>query len=78
MVTEGGGAGSFGAAGGVVFCAGGCVAAGGEAQLSCCAEDGAGFTIANAIATNMMKCLARIRPPEMLDAKQHGLRCWRT
>src|SRR6202790_4656560 len=63
MVTEGGGAGAFGATEGAGFCCcGGCGAAGGEPG-SFCARDVATVDAATAIATNMNKCPGRIWPP---------------
>src|SRR5258708_9882695 len=74
MVTEGGGAGSFGAAGGAVFCGWGgggeLCSAGGVAGFSS-AQDAAATEIANATATNANRGLGRIRPPEVLDPKGH-------
>src|SRR6266404_4417132 len=76
MVTEGGGAGSFGAAGGfgmaggaAFCCCGGCGALGsacGE-PASFCAQEVATADVAKATAIKMNWRLARIRPPELLD-----------
>src|SRR6266403_2273293 len=78
MVTEGGGAGSFGAAGGfgmaggaAFCCCGGCGALGsacGE-PASFCAQEAPTADVAKATAIKMNWRLARIRPPELLDPK---------
>src|SRR6266403_6142002 len=76
MVTEGGGAGSFGAAGGfgmaggaAFCCCGGCGALGsacGE-PASFCAQEAPTADVAKATAIKMNWRLARIRPPELLN-----------
>src|ERR1700682_2838435 len=77
MVTEGGGDGSFGAAGGAVACGGdGCCelwSVGGTLGLSS-ARDETAAKAAHAIAMKMNRTLARMRPPEVLDPKGHQVR----
>src|SRR5258708_40029837 len=58
MVTEGGGAGSFGAAGGFGSPWGG--------PASFCAQEAPTAVVAKATAIKMNRRLARIRPPELL------------
>src|SRR5258708_40102634 len=58
MVTEGGGAGSFGAAGGFGMAGGG--------PASFCAQEAPTAVVAKATAIKMNRRLARIRPPELL------------
>jgi hypothetical protein len=77
MVTEGGGDGSFAAAGGAVACGGdGCCelwSVGGTLALSS-ARDETAAKAAHAIAMKMNRTLARMRPPEVLDPKGHQVR----